>query len=64
MNPGEDTGAPGEESKRPTLYELEEMAIRESISRNRGNLSKVARELGVARSTLYNKMKSYCINQH
>ncbi len=49
---------PPMESKRPTLAELELITIRESIRRNGGNLSKVARELGVARSTLYNKMKN------
>ncbi len=49
------------ETKRPTLAELEGITIRESIQRNGGNLSKVARELGVARSTLYNKMKNYGI---
>jgi len=46
---------------RPTLAQQEEISIRESIQRNGGNLSKAARELGVARSTLYNKMKSYGI---
>jgi transcriptional regulator with PAS, ATPase and Fis domain len=49
------------ESRRPTLAELEMTTIRESIRRNGGNLSKAARELGVARSTLYNKMKTYGI---
>jgi len=49
------------EKRRPTLAELEEITIRESIRKNEGNLSKAARELGVARSTLYNKMKSYGI---
>jgi DNA-binding NtrC family response regulator len=49
------------ETKRPTLSELELITIRESIRRNGGNLSKAARELGVARSTLYNKMKTYGI---
>jgi DNA-binding NtrC family response regulator len=49
------------EQRRPTLAELEEITIRESIWKNGGNLSKVARELGVARSTLYNKMKTYGI---
>ena len=49
------------EKRRPTLAELEEIAIRESIQKNGGNLSKAARELGVARSTLYNKMKTYGI---
>lgn len=50
-----------DEIKRPTLAQLEEISIRDSIQRNGGNLSKAARELGVARSTLYNKMKSYGI---
>jgi len=49
------------ESKRPTLAEVEMLAIRDSVRRNGGNLSKAARELGVARSTLYNKMKTYGI---
>jgi len=49
------------EQRRPTLAELEEVTIRESIQKNGGNLSKAARELGVARSTLYNKMKTYGI---
>lgn len=52
--------SPGE-IRRPTLAQLEEISIRDSIQRNGGNLSKVARELEVARSTLYNKMKSYGI---
>ena len=50
-----------DEIRRPTLAQLEEISIRDSIQRNGGNLSKAARELGVARSTLYNKMKSYGI---
>jgi len=50
-----------DEIKRPTLAQLEEISIRDSIQRNGGNLSKAARELGVARSTLYNKMKSFGI---
>ena len=47
--------------KQPTLAELEMITIRDSIRRNGGNLSKAARELGVARSTLYNKMRTYGI---
>ena len=50
-----------DETRRPTLAELELISISESIRRNGGNLSKAARELGVARSTLYNKMKTYGI---
>ena len=48
-------------ARRPTLAELEEISIRDSIQRNGGNLSKAARELGVARSTLYNKLKTFGI---
>lgn len=48
-------------SRRLTLAEQETLIISESIQRNGGNLSKAARELGVARSTLYNKMKTYGI---
>lgn len=59
--PGEYTSHSPREIRRPTLSEQEAMIIRDSIQRNGGNLSKAARELGVARSTLYNKMKTYGI---
>lgn len=52
-----------EEMQRPTLSELEALAIRDAIQRHGGNLSRAARELGVARSTLYNKLKTYGIDQ-
>jgi DNA-binding NtrC family response regulator len=61
MFPGASDSHLPDKIKRPTLSQLEEISIRESIQRNGGNLSKAARELGVARSTLYNKMKSYGI---
>ena len=48
-------------SQKLTLAEVEMQTIRDSIRRNGGNLSKAARELGVARSTLYNKIKTYGI---
>jgi DNA-binding NtrC family response regulator len=56
--PGEPVSFSREETRQPTLAELEAMAIRDAIHRHRGNLSKAARELGVARSTLYNKLKN------
>lgn len=59
--PGEYTSHSLREIRRPTLSEQEAIIIRDSIQRNGGNLSKAARELGVARSTLYNKMKTYGI---
>lgn len=61
MFPGTSDNHLPDRIKRPSLAQLEEISIRESIQRNGGNLSKAARELGVARSTLYNKMKSYGI---
>lgn len=36
--------------------EYEKMAILEVLNRNKGNISKTAEELGIARSTLYQKM--------
>ena len=39
-----------------TLDELEELAIRAALSRNRGNRHAVAEELGIARSTLLRKL--------
>jgi DNA-binding NtrC family response regulator len=59
--PGESHGGTADQTRRPTLAEMEEDSIRDSIQRNSGNLSKVARELGIARSTLYNKMKTFGI---
>jgi two-component system, NtrC family, response regulator HydG len=59
--PGGDEMQYADDIHKPTLAELEAIAIRDSIQRNGGNLSKAARELGVARSTLYNKMKTYGI---
>ena len=41
------------------VSELEKMAIRKSIFKNEGNLSKAAGELGMGRTTLYRKMKKY-----
>jgi DNA-binding NtrC family response regulator len=61
MFPGTSDNQVSHKITRPTLAQMEEISIRESIQRNGGNLSKAARELGVARSTLYNKMKSYGI---
>jgi len=59
--PGASDSPLPDDISRPTLAQLEEISIRDSIQRNGGNFSKAARELGVARSTLYNKMKSYRI---
>ncbi len=45
--------------KKKLLEEQDKREIAELILRYGGNISQVARELGVARSTVYRKMKSY-----
>ncbi|MDL2296339.1 sigma-54 dependent transcriptional regulator [Bacteroidales bacterium OttesenSCG-928-B11] len=42
-----------------TLEEMEVEMIRKAIAKCNGNLSAVAKELGITRQTLYNKMKKY-----
>ncbi|HLF35706.1 MAG TPA: sigma-54 dependent transcriptional regulator [Cyclobacteriaceae bacterium] len=42
-----------------TLEEMEKRTIERSININRGNLSKVAAELGITRATLYRKLERY-----
>lgn len=44
-----------------TIKESEEQLIRDAIVRLNGNLSLVARELGISRPTLYSKLKKYDI---
>lgn len=44
-----------------TLEETEEKTIRDALSRCNGNLSLVAKELGISRPTLYSKLKKYDI---
>lgn len=45
-----------------TLEEMEKVAIKNSIEKLSGNMSKVAKTLGISRNTLYLKMKKYNIN--
>ncbi|HEY8891627.1 MAG TPA: sigma 54-interacting transcriptional regulator [Clostridium sp.] len=42
-----------------SLQEIEEKAIRDTIKKFDGNISKVAKVLGISRNTLYVKMKKY-----
>jgi DNA-binding NtrC family response regulator len=42
-----------------TLQSLEKLAIESSITRNSGNMSVIANELGIGRTTLYRKIKEY-----
>ena len=44
-----------------TLEEAEECTIRNTLARCNGNLSMVAKELGISRPTLYSKLKKYGI---
>ena len=46
---------------RRTLEEAEAQTIRDTMARCRGNLTLVARELGISRPTLYSKLKKYDI---
>ena len=42
-----------------SLEEMEKVAIVRALENNRGNLSDVARQLGIGRSTLYRKLEQY-----
>lgn len=41
------------------LHDVERKAIAEAIRKNKGNLSKAAKELGLGRTTLYRKIEKY-----
>ena len=47
------------ECQAKTLEDMEYQMIKQSITKNQGNLSIVASELGISRQTLYNKIKRY-----
>ena len=55
--PAEETVVSGEES----LENAEEKAIRAAMTRFGGNLSMVAKSLGISRPTLYAKLRKYNI---
>ena len=62
-----DTGMPAVNAVTPEgevrrLAEVEEELIRFALSFYRGQMSEVARRLGIGRSTLYRKLKDYAIN--
>ena len=42
-----------------TLDEMEKMMLEKALERQKGNLTAVADQLGIARQTLYNKIKKY-----
>ncbi|TGE37012.1 AAA family ATPase [Desulfosporosinus fructosivorans] len=49
-------------SDKGSLLKCEKIAITQAIRKHHGNLSKTAEELGIARSTLYQKMDKLCIS--
>ena len=55
------TTAKSSSAIRQTLEEAEEKTIRGTMARCNGNLSLVAKELGISRPTLYSKLKKYGI---
>lgn len=56
-----DTSAASVATSTQTLEEAEEQTIRNTMARCGGNLSLVAKELGISRPTLYSKLKKYDI---
>lgn len=56
LQPSRRAPAPGTFS---TLDEMERRMIGEAMERHKGNLTAVARQLGITRQTLYNKIKRY-----
>lgn len=57
----ESKSAAGKPSVKQTLDEAEEKTIRDAMARCNGNLTLVAKELGISRPTLYSKLKKYDI---
>ena len=45
--------------KAMTLEEIEKQVIDKTLKKHKGNLTKTAKELGIIRQTLYNKIKKY-----
>lgn len=63
-NPGNATAMAGMQTMQPTsLEDMEREAIADALRRFRGNISKVAAELGVTRQTLYRKLEKYGIDR-
>ncbi len=57
----EDLHIPKEEKKNKTLPRAEKKIIEETLNRNGGNISAAARDLGISRGALRNKIKKYSI---
>jgi DNA-binding NtrC family response regulator len=61
--PSVQVGDPAPAGKPKTLEEMEREAIIGALERNEGNLSDVARQLGIGRSTLYRKLEQYGLRE-
>lgn len=57
--PEEKEGEAGTRAGVPTLAEMEKEYIKKRLEANDGNVMKTAKELGVARNTLYSKIEKY-----
>lgn len=57
----EELHLPRNEKKSETLTGAEKMIIEETLKRNEGNISAAARDLGISRGALRNKIKKYSI---
>lgn len=55
------SSASAEAPSTTNLEELEELTIRNVVDKHQGNMSKVAKELGIGRTTLYRKLEKYGI---
>ncbi len=65
---GKESVASGSKESAPisvamSLEELEQAAIKKALKRHGGNLSDVARQLGIGRSTLYRKLEQYGLRE-
>lgn len=55
----DNTSSPDLNLQNKTIEEMEKEMILNSISQEKGNMSSVAKNLGITRQTLYNKLKKY-----
>jgi transcriptional regulator of acetoin/glycerol metabolism len=51
----------GKQKVKALMREVEITEIQNLVTKYRGNISKIARELGVSRNTVYRKIKQYGI---
>ena len=54
---------PATESFNEIVSEIERLVLITALRRNRGNKSRVTKQLGIPRQTLYNKLERYDIHE-